>query len=149
MAAGKVIDKNTLLEPGDRIQIVFGVSSLKWLRAAQWALIEDKLQDDPRYHIESWEYGENTLTVTIRITKPSSDQDDPQPQRAGIISVAVIVGSVMGAAASVMVWLTHRETRLLAETPAGKEFASAANTTSIALALGAVGGLVLLLKGSK
>jgi hypothetical protein len=146
MAAGKVIDKNTLLEPGDRIQIVYAVSSLKWLRAAQWALIEDKLQDDPRYDIESWEYGENTLTVTIRITKPSSDQNDPQPQRAGIISVAVITGAIATAAASVMVWLSVREIRLLSDTPAGKDFASASKIASVAGAIGAVATVYALAK---
>ena len=125
------IDAETLLQPGDRLERHFKSSGPIWLKAAQIALLEKRIEKDPRYEITGWSHDKNNLIFMIRIKQPGPKE--PRIQQASI-SVGAIVIAVSVAAAGLFFWLTITRIYKIIETTPGK-----------VIALGTIATIFLLL----
>ena len=86
------------LRPGAEVRIrCLWQSNNLYIRAAQWALIESKLQKShPEFEVVSYNNGDEFLTVEIKVVEPPDVT--PQVQRAGLITVgqiAILLGIVV------------------------------------------------------
>lgn len=149
------IDNEKVLNPGDRVELHFKSSSMAWVKAAQIALIDNRLSGRKDWRILSFEtpLDEPTLIITtIEVLSQVPDKEaNPELQTAAIgtvVTCAAIAGVVI--AAGVVYHLTLQKTFLLVRTSV-KELAG---STTGKLALGGaaawvaaagIGALLLLL----
>ena len=137
------ISKDAVLQPGDIIEMHYKVIGPVWLKAIQIAVIESKLEKDPRFDLRTiWFEGENdrTLIMRIMIMRPRPEEP-PEIQEAGV-PVTVIIVAVAAAAGALFVWLSLSRIYKIVQTPGG--------VATLGLAGAAVVGLLIffLLKRS-
>lgn len=103
------IDKNKPLEPGDLIEMHFKTFGGTWLKSAQIALIEWRLEGWPYFQIISWTLPDpHTWIVEIRIKKTNPVS----------VTAAIIAGVIIAAGA--IAWLTLDKVYQILESPAGQ-----------------------------
>ncbi len=62
------IGQDAELYAGDIVELHFRTWGVVWIRAAQIALIEERVKDDPRFEIQSTEIvDKNSLIVTVEV----------------------------------------------------------------------------------
>ena len=108
------IDKNRLLNPGDRVELHFKTTGMAWVRATQIALIESRTKSRTDWKIIRFkEYPDQPtlLVMEVEVIKPVAESE-PEVQRAGLgVSCAIIAATV--AALGVVYYLTLQESFLI------------------------------------
>jgi len=80
------ITKETVLDPGDRIEIHFKAPGATWLKATEAALIESRLENRKDFRIRSVNYNEpGYMIFTIDVLKTN-----PVVVTAGMIVMAIL-----------------------------------------------------------
>jgi fucose 4-O-acetylase-like acetyltransferase len=124
------IDKNKLLNPGDRIEMHFSTTGMVWLTAAQIALIERRLESRKDFTILSHSLPANNKVIfTIEVLKTNPV----------VITAAVIGAAVIGA--GVVAWLTLDKVYQIIESPTGKAVVGSTAIGVAAIAILALAGL--------
>jgi len=111
------IDNNAPLQVGDVIEMDFSIYGPTWLRAAELAIFEEHIKNNPRYYLVNWSIDDSagTLAMTIKIIEP---QPVPgQVQQAGVITAAAIIAAA-AAILGIFYWLSLDGTYKLVQTPA-------------------------------
>lgn len=126
------IDKNKPLNPGDIIEMHFSTMGMVWVKAAQIALIEWRLEGREDFTILSVSTpGTNTVIFTIQVKKTNP-----------LIVTAAYIGAVIVGLG--IVWLIFDKVYQIVESPVGKVAVGGAAVSFAALAVIAI--LVLLRK---
>ena len=127
------ISKDTLLQPGDDIEIVYKIYGLGWLAATQVAAIESKLEGDPKYDLRSVDYDDKTKKVTfgIHIRKPA---ETIKVYEAGI-PVTYILIAIASSAVLAFAWLNFEAIYKIVDSPAGQIALAGAGSLGIAAAI--------------
>jgi len=129
------ISKDKPLSPGDLIEMQFRTYGGSWLRAAQLALIEKKLEGRGDFQVLSWTLiATNGVAFKIKILK-----SNPVILTAGIIGGIII-------ASGVVAWLTLDKVYQIMESPAGQIGVAG---TGLLAAAAAIAAIITLLPRSK
>jgi len=83
------IDKNQVLNPGDRVELHYKTPGGDWLKATEAAVVEYALEGREDFEVitmDYWQPGKTVLTVEIKETNPV------------VVTVAVICGAIAVAA---------------------------------------------------
>ncbi len=119
---GKVeITKDAVLQPGDEIEMHYAIIGPAWLRAAQIAAIESKLEKEERFYMLGYRFegpNERTLVIKIAIREPPAAEDGGEPLLA-TIHVTVIVTAIAAVGTSIFVWLSLKQIYKIVQTPGG------------------------------
>lgn len=103
--AREQISEDTPLQPGDRIFLVFKTFNHAWMQGLHLAILERGLQRTFNgFRVRSWGPTDDGLEMEIIIQQPMSS--DPQVQRAGVITPAVIITLVVGVIAPIVWWVS-------------------------------------------
>ena len=149
------IDKDQVLNPGDRVELHFKSSGMAWIKAAQIALIDARLDGRDDWRIRSFETPEDQPTLiicTVEVLGNTEQQDteEPEMQRAGVgvvVTCAAIAAVII--TAGVVYSLTLQKTFLIvkeiSKSPAGKIAVAGGGLGLAAAGIAAV--LALLPKG--
>jgi len=129
------ITKDAVLQPGDRIEIEFRTIGPTWLKAAQLALIQNRLEKRPEYEIRNWEVQGNKIIIGVQIKQPA--ESTPGVQYAGV-SAALIINAVVVVAAGALIWLSLETIYKIVESPAGKIAVTGVGTMAIAAGITAL-----------
>ena len=148
------IDKEKPLNPGDRIELHFKSTSMAWIKAAQIALIDNRLDNRKDFEILSFETPVDQPTlIKCRVEvkdEKLQETDDPELQRAGFGMNCLAVATVI-IATGVVYKLTFEKSFLivpetakeLIETPTGKVAVAGAGIGIAALGVAAVLAYIL------
>jgi len=114
------IDKNKPLNPGDVIELHFSTLGMVWLKAAQIALIDNRLSAREDFTILSWSTpGITNVIFTVRVNKTNPV----------VVTAAVIGAAIIGA--GVVAWLMLDKVYQITESPTGKVMAGGAIVAAI------------------
>jgi len=127
------IDKDQVLNPGDRVELHFKSSGMAWVKAAQIAIIDARINRRDDWRIREFRTPDDQPTVIICVVevlteeqrKAQAEEDQPEIQTASagvVITCAAIAGTII--AAGVVYSLTLQKTFLIVKdisaSPAGK-----------------------------
>ncbi len=139
------------LLPGDRIEIHYRTVGLTWLKAAQLALLERKLDSNKNFYLLSVNMGvtpetRNQVIFRIGIKTPPTDESGGVQQAGVGIAVAFVIKAIAISAVGVVMYLSldkiYKIVDTIVESPAGKIAVAGAGTLAIASAI--IGILALL-----
>jgi len=140
------IDKNRLLNPGDRVELHFKTTGMAWIRATQIALIESRMKSRADFKIIRFkEYPDQPtlLVMEVEVIGKSVEPAEPEVQKAGIgITCVAIAGVIITAG---VVWnltllFTYLIVKEVVESPVGKV---AVAGTGIGIAAAGIAALLL------
>lgn len=127
------IDKDQVLNPGDRVELHFKSSGMAWIKATQIAIIDARINKRDDWRIREFRTPEDQPTVIICVVevlteeqrKAQEIEDQPELQTASagaVITCTAIAGVII--AAGVVYSLTLQKTFLIvkdiAASPMGK-----------------------------
>jgi len=104
------ITKDTVLDPGDRIEIHFKAPGAKWMKATEAALIESRLENKKEFRIRSVNYNEPGFMIfTIDVLKTNPI----------VVTAGMIVMAILGVVGIFGIALVADRIYKIAKTPAG------------------------------
>lgn len=147
-----LINKNDPLNPGDRIRMYYDVIGPTYVIAAQIAIIEKKLESDPRFTLVAWSLPEGggwvkDIWFEILIKKPQQQTPETPAIVQASVTGAVVAVAIAAAVvfASVFCWLSLREIRLWKLEPeAVKEVIKETGWTAMKIGAAAIIGVIAL-----
>lgn len=120
MADKIAISNDTILNPGDVVELNFSLAgpSWLWLKATESDMIENRLKAKyPNFEIQSYEWAPDysTLTITVKVINPTTQ--DSTTESAGMeITAAFICAAII--TASLVYWFTQGTTYKIVQTAA-------------------------------
>lgn len=144
-----LINKNVPLDPGDRVRMYYDIIGPTYMIASQVAVIEKKLESDPRFTLitTSLPAGDGwvkDIWFEILIKKPQ--QKGPVIQQASITGAVISVAIASAfAIASIFTWLSFREIKRMEIGPKEvKAVIKETGWTAMKIAAAAVVGFIAL-----